>query len=323
LVPKISIVIPVYNSEEFLQECLDSIFSQTLQDFELICVNDGSTDASLQILHDNASQHPNLMLIDQKNGGIGAATNRGIAAATGQYLYSLDNDDTFMDEHVLKYLYETAEENNLDILTFNYTTEAQVTHIKQPDNKIMTGTQYLLGEYIPPLWSKFCRMDYIRSIHFKFLENISFVDTEAVPRLVIDAKRVMHVDKILYKWRREGNNDSSVSQNLKNVKSAHAYAATTLTYHKLYHAAENDALKSAMRKERFKAIIEVTRIAATVNTVESKQIYDELIGLDFSVFEKFLIQNEMKFFYNAYVLKDKKMKHPVIYFFRKVTKSLI
>ncbi len=321
--PVISIVIPVYNAEKFLRECLDSIFSQTFKDFELICVNDGSKDRSLEILKEYASTHQNMVLIDQENKGIGSALNRGIQSSGGKYLYSLDNDDTLADENVLQRMVKIADDYNLDILTFNYTTETKIRRIKQPSFRVMTGQEYLLGDYIPPLWSKFCRMDYIRQINFRFLENISFVDTESVPRLLWDAQRVMHIDDVLYKWRRIGNTGSSVSQNLNNIRAAYAYAATTRTYDNLSEQAESGPLKSAMKKERFKAMIEVTRITATVNTDEAKGIYDKLLSLDFSSFEKFLIRNEEEFFRNTYVFKKTKIAHPWVYLFRKVTKLFI
>ncbi|MEN8170419.1 MAG: glycosyltransferase [Pseudomonadota bacterium] len=320
MAPKISIVIPVYNSQDFLSSCLDSVFSQTFKDVELICVNDGSTDDSYNILEKYAKKHSNMTVINQDNYGIGKATNRGIQEARGEYLYSLDNDDTLIDDNVLLFLFKTAEEFDLDVLTFNYTTETQVTRVKQPSYKVMTGVEYLQGEYIPPLWSKLCRLEYIRTINFKFREDLSFVDTEAVPRLLLNAQRIMHVDKVLYRWRRLGNNTSSVSQNLSNLKSASAYSATTLTYDEILHQASNSHLKAAMRRERYKAMVEVARIAAVVNTVESKKVYDDLLALGFSAFERFLLRNEVKFFYNTYFLKKHKITHPWVYLFRKLNK---
>lgn len=84
--PLISIVTPVYNTEKYLSECLDSIFAQTMPDIELICVDDGSTDNSLNILKDYQKKHKNLKVISQKNGGPGVARNTGIDNATGKYI---------------------------------------------------------------------------------------------------------------------------------------------------------------------------------------------------------------------------------------------
>lgn len=320
---KVSIVIPVYNAADFLRECLDSVFSQTLTDIEVICVNDGSTDNSQAILDEYTAAHPNMVVIQQENHGIGYATNRGIEVASGEYLYSMDNDDTLVDNDVLSLLFNTAKQHDLDILTFNYTTETQVTRIRQPDNRVMTGREYLLGEYLPPLWSKLCRLAYIRSINFKFLENLSFVDTEAVPRLLLEAQRVMHIDKVLYRWRRLENSASSVSQNLRNVRSAYAYAETTRTYNRLAHEIDDGALKKAMLKERFKAMVEVTRISFAVDTDETHAIFNELMSMDFTPFEKHMLHNEARFYYNTQVRKHNKLMHPWVYLNRKVTKLFI
>jgi len=323
MIPKISIIIPVYNAELFLRECLDSIFMQTFNDFELICVNDGSTDSSVNILNEYKVEYTNMYIINQKNRGIGVATNRAIEEARGEYLYSLDNDDFLIDENVLEFLYESAKDNDLDILTFNYKTETNIKRVKQPNKIVLDAKEYLLNEYIPPLWSRLCRLKYIKEIKFKFLENISFVDTEATPRLFLRAKRIMHVDKVLYHWRRQGNEKLSISQNLNNLKSAYSYMYTTKTYHNLYQEEKDKKLKKVFKKERFKAIIEVSRIVALVNTDEGYKLLKDLKKLGFGIMENKMIDNEKKFFYNTYIINKKKIKSPYIYLIRKVTKFFI
>lgn len=100
--PQISVIVPVYNAEIFLKSTLDSLFSQTFQDFEVIAVNDGSSDNSLSILRFYEQKHPNLTVIDQENAGQSAARNAAIEAARGEYLAFLDSDDvllpTFLEE---------------------------------------------------------------------------------------------------------------------------------------------------------------------------------------------------------------------------------
>ena len=112
--PLISIVTPVYNTEKYLSECLDSIFAQTMPDIELICVDDGSTDNSLNILKDYQKKHKNLKVISQKNGGPGVARNTGIDNATGKYICFWDSDDIF-EPDALEKLYNQAEKNKADI----------------------------------------------------------------------------------------------------------------------------------------------------------------------------------------------------------------
>ena len=91
--PKFSIIIPVYNVEQYLQDCLDSVLAQTCADWEAVCVNDGSTDDSLSILREYAAKDKRIRIIDQPNGGLSAARNSGIKVAEGEYIFLLDSDD--------------------------------------------------------------------------------------------------------------------------------------------------------------------------------------------------------------------------------------
>ena len=90
---KVSVILPVYNVSEYLRQCMDSIVGQTLKDIEIICVDDGSTDDSLEILKEYEAKDKRVKVIEQKNAGAGAARNNGLAIATGEYLSFLDSDD--------------------------------------------------------------------------------------------------------------------------------------------------------------------------------------------------------------------------------------
>ena len=92
---KVSVIIPVYNVEPYLKQCMDSVVGQTLKDIEIICVDDGSTDGSLDILKEYATEDSRIQIIEQKNAGAGAARNNGMRHATGKYLSFLDSDDFF------------------------------------------------------------------------------------------------------------------------------------------------------------------------------------------------------------------------------------
>lgn len=113
--PKVSIVIPVYNVERYLRECLDSVCRQTLSDIEIICVNDGSTDGSLTIIREYAAKDPRFVVLDGPNGGYGKAMNRGISAATGEYVGIVEPDD-FIALSMYEDLYEAASKNALDLI---------------------------------------------------------------------------------------------------------------------------------------------------------------------------------------------------------------
>lgn len=106
---KISVIIPVYNMEEYINECIDSVLKQTLQDIEIICVDDGSTDTTGEIIKEYCKTNSKISLIKQKNLGAGVARNEGILKAKGKYVIFMDADDFYPEADILKSLYERAE----------------------------------------------------------------------------------------------------------------------------------------------------------------------------------------------------------------------
>ena len=115
--PKISVVVPVYNAEKYIKESLDSIVNQTLKEIEIICVNDGSTDSSLQILKQYATKDNRITILSQPNSRLGATRNAGITVAKGQYITFLDADD-FFELNMLEKSYEKARLTNSDIVVW-------------------------------------------------------------------------------------------------------------------------------------------------------------------------------------------------------------
>nr|MCR4662874.1 glycosyltransferase [Endomicrobiaceae bacterium] len=98
--PKVSVIVPVYNVEQYLRQCLDSIINQTFKDFECICVNDGSTDNSLTILQEYSKKDNRIKIINQKNSGSSVSRNNGIKQALGQYVSFVDADDWITDNYL-------------------------------------------------------------------------------------------------------------------------------------------------------------------------------------------------------------------------------
>ena len=109
----VSVVIPIYNAEKWLRECLDSVCGQSLRDIEIICVNDGSPDNSMAILKEYAAQDERVVIIEKENEGVGAARNDGIRAARGEFVAFMDPDDKFPDSDSLRTLYQAATRNHV------------------------------------------------------------------------------------------------------------------------------------------------------------------------------------------------------------------
>ena len=117
--PKVSIIVPVYNMERYLGKCLDALTKQTLSDIEIVAVNDGSTDSSPNILRTYAEKDPRIRIIDKPNSGYGASMNRGIDEARGEYVGIVEPDD-YPDLVMFDKLYKAAKKHNCDLIKCNY-----------------------------------------------------------------------------------------------------------------------------------------------------------------------------------------------------------
>ncbi|MEY8215109.1 MAG: glycosyltransferase family 2 protein, partial [Colwellia sp.] len=147
----ISIVVPVYNVESYVEDCLLSIKNQVFEDFEVIVVNDGSTDASLSVVERVVAGDSRFTVISQENGGLSVARNTGVRNATGEYLTFLDSDDKFSDG-ALSLVAQLCSENDLDMLVYGTdvfyeagVSEAQKFNYERPSSlvcKIVTGCEF-------------------------------------------------------------------------------------------------------------------------------------------------------------------------------------
>jgi glycosyltransferase involved in cell wall biosynthesis len=115
---KISVIVPIYNMEKYLEKCLDSLLSQTLEEIEIICVDDGSKDASPEILKRYAEKSAKIISLRKENGGLSDARNYGLPYATGEYIGYLDSDD-FVDTDMYEIMYNKAKEQGSDIVECN------------------------------------------------------------------------------------------------------------------------------------------------------------------------------------------------------------
>ena len=181
---KVSVIIPVYNVQAYLRQCMDSVTGQTLRDIEIICVNDESTDDSLQILEEYVAKDKRVQIITQKNAGAGAARNNGMRHAKGKYLSFLDADD-FFEPDMLEKAYEQAEKDQSDFVVYKsdqYHTEKDefvsvswVVHEKeippyQPFNhRQMTGNVFKV--FVGWAWDKLFLKEFVDKHDLTFQEQ--------------------------------------------------------------------------------------------------------------------------------------------------------
>lgn len=233
--PKVSIIIPIYNVEKYLRECLDSVINQTLHDIEIICVNDGSTDDSLSILEEYSSHDNRLILINKQNGGTSSARNFGIKNAYGEYLYFLDSDD-YIDVRAMEILYHISVENDLDVLYFdgqaffenkllenNFPSYKQYYKRNTAYDKLING-QLLFAqmnknkEYLPSLCLQFLKASYLKDIKLRFYEGIIHEDNLFTFLCIMQAKRVSHINMPLFYRRVRENSTMTQLKRADNVK---------------------------------------------------------------------------------------------------------
>ena len=221
---KVSVIIPVFNVEKYLDKCLESLVNQTLKEIEIICVDDGSTDNSMQILKKYESEYSNVIVVSQENAGAGAARNNGLRIAKGEYLSFLDSDD-FFEVNMLEEAYEKAVADKADMVVF----KSDQYYEDSDEFKQVTWT--LRYKKIPPYmpfahrqmtdnvfkvfvgwaWDKLFRTEFVKEHNLLFQEQRTSNDMLFVFAATVLAKRITVVpeDKVLAHQRR--NNSSSLS----------------------------------------------------------------------------------------------------------------
>lgn len=210
----LSIIVPVYNVEQYLLRCLESLSMQDLDesDFEVIVVNDGSTDNSLTIAENFAKEHGNVKVVTRPNGGLAAARNTGIKFAVGKYIWFVDSDD-HIERNCFGTLVDQAEREDLDVLCFNLKLE--FPDGRYCDYKIKTesegivyaGTDFVVEVDMPAAACiALYRRDFIERNRLEFYEGIFHEDQEFTPRAYCFARRISYLDMpIYYYYQREGS----------------------------------------------------------------------------------------------------------------------
>ena len=234
--PELSIIVPVYNTEQYLEECLESIHCQTLQDIEVICVDDGSTDSSLSIIKRFSQRDSRFRVIQKSNSGYGHSMNLGMDAAQGKYIGIVESDDWIL-QNMMQTLYENAEMNEVDFVKADF-----YRFVHQSDGTVRRIYNHLTGEnqyynrvlcpsdeiqtfrFIMNIWSGIYRTDFIRKNQIRFHETpgASFQDNGFWFQTFALAQRAYFLNEPLYMNRRD-NPLSSVNNQEKVFASCREY----------------------------------------------------------------------------------------------------
>ncbi|MBQ9165892.1 MAG: glycosyltransferase, partial [Oscillospiraceae bacterium] len=303
--PKVSVIIPVYNVENYLPKCLDSVLQQTLQEIEIVCVSDGSPDGSLEILMDYAKRYPNLKVLTQENGGLSVARNNGLKYANGEYIHFLDSDDT-MELGAYEFLYSTAAEQDLDLLFFDANSVYETEDLKQAypwylhgyhsqkeSDQVQSGSQYYINAVNDKTFRLsacmyIVRREFLLQAGITFQEGITHEDnyfTNAVSTL---SSRTSHVSIPFYnRLVHEG------SLTIQDIQFRHCYgyfASFLAMQHFIYTKLEDPKLVAA------------AQIKMSEMLQHAKENYDRISDPAQKYFYLTLPEQELSSFYTLIIL---------------------
>ena len=219
----ISIIIPIYNVESYLRKCLDSIMEQSFSCFELLLINDGSTDGSGQICQEYVEKDDRIRYFEKENGGVSSARNFGIKQSRGEYITFIDSDD-WVEPNYLEILYKAMKEQDADIVVTNYytfreedamflfhVTETNEPLVFQPNDSFFNYMFSTFGTDIA--WGSAWGKLYKKSVfeRFCFSDNISWAeDFDLMYKLFLISERIVYLHKAPYCYRDRGDSASKV-----------------------------------------------------------------------------------------------------------------
>lgn len=241
---KVSVIIPIYNVEEFLRECLESVIDQTLQEIEIICVNDGTKDNSMDIVKEYVPKDKRIIIVNKTNGGLSSARNTGMDIASGEYLYFLDSDD-YLRPQTLEKLYGLAKENDLDNIFFSAETFFENDEVKEKNKSYITyydrNRDYMgvydgqelftlmeeANDFKPSACLQMPKKQMLDQFGIRFYEGILHEDNLFTLQNMTVSKRVMCIHDKFYMRRMR---DESIMTGAKELKKSVGYFVTIKEY---------------------------------------------------------------------------------------------
>ncbi len=230
--PKVSVVVPIYNVERYLRECVDSILAQTLKDIEVILVDDGSPDKCGEIIDQYAKKDARVVAVHQKNSGYSIAVNKGIDLARGEYIGIIESDD-WIEPDMYEQLYNDAKKNKTDVTKgmfyiYNSTSDEGMRDIvyKNPsgvDLRYAPSGAFTLSDwpkliaFHASIWSSIYRADFVKAIKIPDTAGASYQDFPFMVETLCRAKRISVVKRPFVHWRNDPNQGNSTSATGKKL----------------------------------------------------------------------------------------------------------
>ena len=222
---KYSFIVPVYNTEKYLKKCLDSLVNQTYKNFEIIVVNDGSTDKSSNIMSKYQKKYKNIIVIDKENEGLSMARNRGVQKSSGKYIIFVDSDD-YVSNKLLEEVDKKIDDS--DILRFQIATEdeeyTKINEYHEEGFESMCGYdafKYLSSyHFVEPAWCYVIRKNYYIENKFSFKKGVYHEEFGLIPYVIYKARKVKSIDFIGYYYIQRNGSIMNNNDYKKTVKKA-------------------------------------------------------------------------------------------------------
>lgn len=210
----LSVIVPIYNVEKYVRTCIESIYRQELDEnrFELIIVNDGTKDHSMEMIADIIQQHHNIIVINQANQGVSVARNNGLAQAKGEYILMIDSDDLLIDNSI-KLLLEKALETKAEVVTADYLQMSNdeidrflADSVQNKKERFiieeLTGEDFLKEDYCRDVWRKLYRNDFLQANNISFISGITAQDVPFTNECYLKAKKCIKAQWpfLIYRW---------------------------------------------------------------------------------------------------------------------------
>lgn len=323
IVPKVSVIIPCYNVENYVEDCLKSILNQTLYEIEVICVNDGSTDSTEDMLLKVAQNDSRVAVYTQKNAGQGAARNQAVKKATGQYLYFMDSDD-LLEKEALKELYSLSDEKRLDVLYFDGTTFYESVELETEKSSykgyyqrkfdysgVEDGISMMVemkknAEYRQSPCLQFIRREYFVEKELWYLPGVWHEDNSFTFKTMLMAEKVAHIPVTYFKRRVRAN-----SVMTSDKKFIHSYGLF-YNYFNMVNMVQNVEISIEQENVIMKVIEGVLNEARKKYRMledEEKYKYQCLEGIEKSLFYNWVIYS--KYDVDEHVKNEKKLKEKI------------
>ena len=299
---KLSIIIPVYNTAKFLSLCLDSLLSQSmsLTDYEILIINDGSTDNTLSIANAYCDKYNSIKVFSKPNGGVGSARNKGISLAKGDYIYFIDPDD-YLANDVLEIILQQAEINDLDILTFKSKVVLDNSLYHKTPNKIgiqlsviRNGEDYIANNnYKNEVWWYVIKRDFFEETKIKFIENRWMEDAILTAELLLKANKVANFPIDAHRYLLVEGSAMNNKESSHYLKIIDDNRNASIVFESLINVLEQNKAnplcikRLRIRQQSFVFFLMVRMFKSTINFEQAKNVLEEISNTNaypFSVF---------------------------------------